>query len=151
MTQSRLRNILTLIIWLVVAVGFVYTVFSSGGPSTYAEDSQRRVVGGVFLAIGIFGTPLMRLFTRKKTDSGRVQRDERDERIDARATRIGIIAVVALVFLGSIALWDVYQEPGCVPVGWMWVLAYATLILSHLVPTIVSIALDVGVTRHVEE
>ncbi len=151
MTQSRLRNILTLIIWLVVAVGFVYTVFSSGGPSTYASDSKRRIIGGVFLAIGIFGTPLMRLFTRKKTDSGRVHRDERDERIDARATRIGIITVVTLVFLGSIALWDTYQEPGCVPVGWMWVLAYSTLILSHLVLAAVSLALDIGATRNVEE
>jgi fatty acid desaturase len=77
-----------------------------------------------------------------------VTRDERDESIDARATRIGIIAVVILVFLGSIALWDAYQEPGCVPVGWMWVLAYSTLILSHLAPAFVSLAVDMGVIRH---
>ncbi|MCK4776111.1 MAG: DUF2178 domain-containing protein [Candidatus Krumholzibacteria bacterium] len=148
MTQSRLRNLLALAIWLVVAVGFAITVFSSGGPATYADDSQRRIVGAVFLAAGIFGTPLMRLLTRSKSDSNHVARDERDKGIDARATRIGIITVVTLVFLGSIALWEAYQEPGCVPVGWMWVLAYSTLILSHLAPAVVSLALDLGAMRH---
>ena len=150
MAQSRLQNLLALAIWLVVAVGFAITVFSSGGPATYADDSQRRIVGGVFLAAGIFGTPLMRLLTRSKSDSNHVPRDERDEGIDARATRIGIITVVTLVFLGSIALWDTYHEPGCVPVGWMWVLAYSTLILSHLAPAVVSLALDLGSMRHAE-
>ena len=150
MSQSRLRNVLTLAIWLIVAAGFAFTAFSSGGPATYADDSHRRIIGGAFLAAGILGTPLMRLLTRINRDSKRVQRDERDERIEAKGTRIGIITVVTLVFLGCIALWDVYQEQGCVPVGWMWVLAYSTLILSHLAPTIVSLAIDIGATRHVE-
>jgi hypothetical protein len=150
MNQSRLRNVLTLIIWLITATGFIYTVFSAGGPATYADDAQRRVIGAAFLAFGFFGTPLMRLLTRKRSDSGLVHRDERDEGIDARATRIGMIAVVMLVFLGSIALWDAYQEPGSVPVGWMWILAYSTLILSHLVPAAVSLAMDIGATRNAE-
>jgi hypothetical protein len=93
----------------------------------------------------------MRLLTRGKAGSESVVRDERDERIETKATGIGIITVVTLVFLGSIALWDAYQEPGCVPVGWMWVMAYATLILSHLAPAVVSLALDFGATRHAEE
>lgn len=150
MSKPRLRNLLTIAIWIVVAVGFSVTVFTSGGPATYADDTNRRLIGGVFLAFGVFGMPLMRLLTRSKPDAEHVDRDERDEQIEAKATNIGVIAVVTFVFLGSIALWDAYQDPGCVPVGWMWVLAYSTLILSHLAPAFVCLALDLGTTRHAE-
>jgi len=150
MSKSRLQNLLTIAIWAVVTVGFSATVFTSGGPATYAEDTHRRLIGGVFLAFGVFGMPLLRLLTRSKPDAAHVERDERDEHIDAKATNIGIIAVVAFVFLGSIALWDAHQDPGCVPVGWMWVMAYSTLILSHLAPALVALVLDLGAVRHAE-
>ena len=148
MTKSRLQNLFAIAIWVVVAVGFAVTAFSNGGPATYADDSQRRLIGGIFLAFGIFGNPLMRLLTRSKPNADQVDRDERDEQIAAKATNTGLIAVVLFVFLGSIALWESYQGPGCVPVGWMWILAYSTLILSHLIPGLISLGLDLGVFRH---
>jgi hypothetical protein len=114
-------------LWVVVAIGFSATVFTAGGPVTYADDALRRIVGGAFLALGIFGTPLLRLLTRSKPNAERVERDERDEWIDAKAT-----------------------DAGCVPVGWMWVMAYSTLILSHLGPALVSLFLDAGAFRHAE-
>ena len=49
MTKSRLQNLFTIAIWLVAAVGFAATVFTSGGPATYADDGQRRLIGAVFL------------------------------------------------------------------------------------------------------
>ena len=150
MSKSRFRNLLVIVIWVFTAAGFTVTVLTSGGPATYADDAARRIVGGVFLAFGIFGTPILRLLTRNKHDAAQVDRDERDERIDAKATNLGMIAVAMFVFLGSIALWDTYQDAGCVPVGWMWVMAYSTLILSHLAPAIVSLVLDIGAFRHAE-
>jgi len=150
MSKSRFRNLLVIAIWVVVAIGFSATVFTSGGPATYADDAHRRLVGGVFLAFGVFGMPLLRLLTRSKPGAEHVDRDERDEQIDVRATNIGVIAVVTFVFLGSIALCDGYQDAGCVPVGWMWVMAYTTLILSHLAPAVVSLALDLGALRHAD-
>ena len=147
MTQSRLRILLALAIWLICAIGFSATVVSQGGPATYADDSARRVIGAAFLAFGIFGAPVMRLLTRGKPGAGSTPRDERDERIGAKATNIGMIVVALVVFAGSIALWETYRDAGCVPVGWMWVMAYATLILSNLAPAIVGLALDLGVLR----
>jgi hypothetical protein len=148
MSKVRVQYLLAIAIWAVVAIGFSVTVFSSGGPAAYADDSQRRIVGGVFLAFGIFGNPLLRLLIRSGPNAKQVDRDERDEQIAVRSTNIGMITVVLFVFLGGIALWDGYQEAGCVPVGWMWVLAYSTLILSHLIPALISLVLDLGVLRH---
>jgi uncharacterized membrane protein len=150
MSKSRILNVLTIAIWMVAAIGFLATVFTNGGPATYADDSQRRLIGGIFLAFGIFGMPFLRLLTRNKSSADHVVRDERDEKIDAKATRVGMIIVMLSVFLGSIALWEAYQDPGCVPVGWLWVLGYSALILSHLAPAIISLLLDIGVLRYAE-
>jgi hypothetical protein len=150
MSQSQLRTLLTVIIWIVVAAGFGATVLANGGPATYADDSPRRVVGGIFLAAGLLGTPLMRLLTRKMTGAGAIGSDERDEEIAAKATRAGLVVVVALVFAGTIALWEVYQVPGSVPVGWMWVIAYSTWTLSYLVPAAISLGLYLGTMRNAE-
>ena len=150
MSKSRLRNLFMIAIWVIVAIGFSVTLFISGGPATYTDDTHRRLIGGVFLALGVFGSPLMRLLTRSKPDAEHVDRDERDDQIHARATNIGLIVVVVFVFLGSITLWDAYQDRGSVPVGWMWVMAYSTLILSHLAPALVSLILDIGAFRHAE-
>ena len=147
MTQSRLRYVLGLVIWLICAAGFCASVFFDGGPAAYDDGSPRRVVGGAFLAFGLLGSPLMRLLTRGKTGRGSVQKDERDERIDAKATRIGMIIVVTVVFFGCIFLSDAYQEADSVPVAWMWVMAYSTLILSQLAPVVIALALDLGVLK----
>ena len=48
------------------------------------------------------------------------------------------------VFLVCIGLWEAYREPGAVPVGWMWFLAYRTMIFVHLSTAITQLVLDFG-------
>ena len=37
------------------------------------------------------------------------------------------------------------QCNGCVPVGWLWFLAYSSAALAYLVPALVSLLLDFGI------
>lgn len=110
----------------------------------------RRVVGAIFLAIGIFGTPALLYLTRKTVIDGRVVADERDEQVARRATQAGLVCVLVYVFLTCIALWDRYQPEGAVPAGWMWVLAYSTLILAYIAPAAASLFLHLGIGSHAE-
>jgi hypothetical protein len=151
MSQARLRSLLAAGIWTVVSIGFGATVLVDGGPATYADDPPRRLVGAIFLAAGIFGNPLMRFLTRSKPGAARVFQDERDEKLGAKATSFGLVVVAMGVFLANIALWDGYEEAGSVPVGWMWILAYGTLILTHLVPALAFLALDLGMVGRGQE
>jgi hypothetical protein len=150
MTQARRRALLTAVIWTVVAIGFTITFLSSGGADTYAVDKARRVTGAVFLAIGFFGTPIMNFLTRGRRKEGQVVRDERDERIGRRAATAGSFVVLVYVFVVSIALWEVYAKSACVPVGWMWFLAYSTMILTYLASSVASLILDFGMLDHAE-
>ena len=148
MTQSRTRALWTLAIWTVVAVGFALTFFSGGGPGDYADDGIRRAMGGAFLAFGFFGTPLMRWWTRGRP--GEVATDERDEGIGRRSATGGLVVVLLYVFGLSILLWERHQGTGCVPVGWMWFLAYSTATLGYLAPALISLLLDLGVVGRAE-
>jgi len=148
MTQARRRALWTLAIWGVVAIGFAVTFFQGGGPGDYADDKTRRVVGAVFLALGFFGTPLMQWWTRGRP--GQVVMDERDESIGRRAATGGLIVVLLYVFTLCIVLWERHADAGCVPVGWMWFLAYSTATLAYLVPALIFLLLDFGITDRAE-
>lgn len=144
MTQQRVRALWILLIWSVVAAGFLTTFFAAGGVETFAEDSMRFAAGAVFLAFGFVGTPVMAYLTRARAGSQHLAADERDERILLRASRGALITTGMYVFLACIALWDAYQEPGSVPVGWMWFLAYTTAIFLYLSTAIATLILDFG-------
>lgn len=148
MTQSRLRAILTLLIWIVVTVGFAVTFFMAGGAATYPDDGQRRLIGAIFLAVGFFGTPVMQYFTRARKKNGRLLSDERDDRIGRRASNGAMVVVLVYVFLTCIVLWESYEKQGSVPVGWMWFLAYSTAALSYLAPAAGTLMLDFRMIDH---
>jgi uncharacterized membrane protein len=144
MTQLRKRTLWIVAIWSVVGTGFLATFFAAGGAESFAEDSGRIAAGSVFLAFGVIGTPVMLTLTRARAGAEHLVADERDDRLARRANPIGMTIVAMYVFLVCIVLWDAYREPGAVPVGWMWFLAYTTMILTYLSTAIVQLVMDLG-------
>ncbi len=144
MTQLRKRAMWIVAIWMAVAAGFVATFFSSGGVETFADGSVRVGAGAIFLAIGVFGTPIMLYLTRARAGAEHIVADERDDKLARKANLIGLTTVALYVFLVCIGLWETYREPGAVPVGWMWFLAYTTMIFVYLSTAITTLILDFG-------
>ena len=96
MSHSWIRAIWLLSLWTVTAAGLVATIVSAGGPAGYSEHSIQRIIGAVFIAVGLLGGPLARLILRLRADRGRTLVDERDRSIEARCTSIGFIVTLAL-------------------------------------------------------
>lgn len=144
MTQLRKRAMWIVAIWTIVAAGFLATFFLYGGVETFADDKARVLQGAIFLAGGVFGTPIMLFLTRAHPGTEHMVCDERDDRLARKANLIGLTAVALYVFLVCISLWETYREPGAVPVGWMWFLAYSTMIFVHLSTAITQLILDLG-------
>ena len=144
MTQLRARALWIVVIWTVVAAGFLTTFFSFGGVETFGDDSSRVLAGAIFLACGVFGTPIMLYLTRARAGAEHIVTDERDDKLARKANLIGLTAVALYVFLVCIGLWEAYREPGAVPVGWMWFLAYSTMIFVHLSTALTQLILDFG-------
>jgi uncharacterized membrane protein len=141
MTLWRKRALISALIWGAVATGFTASVLYGEGPNAYVEGSLQRNVGAGFLAAGIFGQLILSLFTRRKQRANRVTVDERDERISQRSSEVGFIAVAIGVFLAAIALHDFFRESGCVPVGWLWILAYSSWIVGYFAQAVSALIL----------
>jgi uncharacterized membrane protein len=132
MTTWHKRALISCVIWAVVAAGFTICVLLSDGPGVFTEGTPERNIAAGFVAAGIFSHLVLRYITRQRAGSTGIQIDERDVLISQRSSE-GAFAVLAIfVFLSCIVLHDRFQGAGSVPVGWLWILAYASWILGYL-------------------
>jgi uncharacterized membrane protein len=84
--------------------------------------------------------------TRKR--GGAVVADERDLQIVARAGQATLVIVCLVTFAIAIALWTRYEDAGVVPVGWMWGIAYAVVIVAVVTNSLAVLILDGSTTGH---
>ena len=132
MTHWQKREFLSLFVWCLAAVGFVYSFLSVNGPAGFVDDSFQRNLAGGFIAAGIIGQSIIGYLMRRREKSNQILVDERDERIMRRALEIVYPILAIIIFLTCIILHDFYQESGNVPVGWIWFIAYIVFILTYL-------------------
>lgn len=60
----------------------------------------------------------------------------------ARASRATLVVVLVGVFGLSVGLWEAYRSEGAVPVGWLWFLAYGTVIATFVVHSVATLLAD---------
>lgn len=139
-SQTQLRACLSAVIWTLAGLGHVLTFFSGGGPGEWATDSTRHLTGAVALGFGFVGYWLALWFTRER-EGGPPASDERDVQIVAQANQVTLIVVLVGVFVFTISLWTVFEAGGQVPVGWMWFLAYGSVILASVTSSVTTLIL----------
>ena len=79
-------------------------------------------------------------WTRKGQRAGEI--DERDKKVERRATEIAAIIVLLTIFLVSIGLYDAYIDSGSVPVGWLYIMAYGTIVWVSLLHPVLRLIID---------
>ncbi len=132
MTQPTKRALFTLIIWGMVTAAFIPIFFSRGGPPTYAQDKPRFVFVAILFAAGYLSYFIMMFLTRAKDKTATIVKDERDEHIQRHSSGTALILVLVYVFFLCIALYEIYRESECVPVGWMWFLGYTSVFWGYI-------------------
>ncbi|MGW8266539.1 MAG: hypothetical protein ACWGSQ_09235 [Longimicrobiales bacterium] len=147
MSQTRRRAWLALVIWSAAGMGFLVTVFSGGGPGELAQDSGRHLAGAGALAFGFVGYWLA-LWGTRQPKGGPPMSDERDAEVLARANQATLVVVLVGIFALTIGLWVAYESAGSVPVGWMWFLAYGSVILASVTSPTVTLILDARLGGH---
>lgn len=141
MSQTRRRAWLAGMIWTLAGAGFLVAFFSGGGPGTWAGDSARHLAGALALAFGFLAYWTALWATRRKGGDPPLA-DERDFEIVARANQATLVVVLVGIFAFTIGLWTVYENAGQVPVGWMWFLAYGSVILASVTSAAAILVLD---------
>lgn len=141
MSQTRLRAWLAAAIWTMAGVGFSLTFFFRGGPRELATDSMGHLAGACFLGFGFVAYWMVLWFTRQRKDRPPAS-DERDLQSAAQANQVTLIVVMVGIYAFTIGLWTVYEAEGQVPVGWMWFLAYGSVILATVTSSVTTLILD---------
>ena len=141
MSRTRLRAWLTTLIWGAAGVGFAFTFFASGGPGAFPEDSPRHLAGAVILGAGFVGYWVTLWVTRQRAGAP-LAFDERDVVVVARANQVALVVVLVGVFALALGLWLAYEAAGLVPAGWMWFLAYGSVILAFVSSSITTLVMD---------
>ena len=60
----------------------------------------------------------------------------------ARASQTTLVVVLVGIYAFTIGLWTAFESAGSVPVGWMWFLAYASVIVARVTSGIAVLILD---------
>lgn len=141
MSQTRRRAWLAAVIWSIAGLGFGLTFFMGGGPGAFPQESFRHLAGATALAFGFLGHWAVLWATRQKRN-GPILVDERDMHTVARANQTTLIVVLVGIFALAITLWTAYEPRGQVPVGWMWFLAYGSVILASVTSAVTTLILD---------
>jgi hypothetical protein len=125
---------------MVAGLGFFVTFFLGGGADQFDTDSIRHLAGAVAIGFGFLGYWTVLWLTRQRGD--RPVADERDTEVVARAGQATLVIVLIGIFAFTVGLWTVYEGEGTVPVGWMWFLAYGSVILASITFAVSTLVFD---------
>lgn len=141
MSLARKQALISGIAWLVVAVSFVVIIADSGMAALSSADGKttRSILSAVILPAYVINFGIL-WRTRRGRQEGDI--DERDEAIERRATEFTAIVVFLAVFLYGIALFDANVETGSVPAGWLYILAYGTMVLISVLHPLARLFVD---------
>ena len=140
MSQTRRRAWSIAIIWTLAGAGFFLAFFSGGGATEFDTDSGRHLAGAVAIGFGFLGWWASLWLTRRK--GGVVVADERDLQVVAQAGQATLVIVLMAIYGLTVGLWTFYEGDGVVPVGWMWFVAYAAVILAVVTHSLAVLVLD---------
>ena len=140
MSPLRRSAWLVAIVWVIAGFGFFLAFFSGGGAEEFDTDSLRHLAAAAAVFAGFVAWWVGLGITRRRT--GTVVLDERDHLTMARASQATLVVVCFAIFAFTVSLWTVYERAGSVPVGWMWFLAYATVILAVVTHAVGILILD---------
>jgi len=141
MSRTRFRAWLTAGIWTVAGAGLLASFFLGGGPTGFAADSGRHVAAAGAVAFGFFGYWLVLWITRRRRGGPPVE-DERDLSVTSRANQTALIVVLVWVFAVTIGLWVAYEAAGQVPAGWMWFVAYGSVVVATVTSAVGTLVWD---------
>jgi uncharacterized membrane protein len=124
----------------VAGVGFFLAFFSGGGVSDFDTDSLRHMLAAAAIGFGFVAYWSGLWLTRRKGDQ--VAADERDSQVVARASQVTLIIVLIVVFLCCTTLWTIHEPAGVLDVGWMWLLAYGSMLVGLITNAVMVLVFD---------
>ncbi|MFA5316270.1 MAG: hypothetical protein WC369_02465 [Dehalococcoidales bacterium] len=134
MAPLQKRDLYGLILGLLWAAAIIVVFIIRGGVTEFTEDRSFRLIMDIIFIGGLLVyLALMASFTSlRRTKKGEVKMDERDTAILQRAPLVQLWAVILSLVTWAICLTEIYWDEGAVPVIFLYLLFFSSLITSTL-------------------
>ena len=119
-------------------------LFCGWGPATFLDGETRVELTRVCFSLGFGAYFFMLIVTKKKSDKGKLMKDERDDWIARHANALAFSLLLVYVFALSLSLYWYYKvhlEDVLMPVGWIWFLALSSYFIGFLTQAVTTLAL----------
>jgi len=128
MAPLQRRALYSFVIGLVLTIALIAVFAAQGDITAFERDPNLRLVTyAVLIGVPLIYLILVNLTLRKPT-----QFDERDRLIIEKSSRAQWLAVIFTLVVWTIALTEVYQDQGQVPLTFLKLIFTSTLIISTL-------------------
>ena len=128
MAPLQKRALYSFVIGLVLTIALVAVLVTRGSVTAYESDlSLRLIMYAVLIGVPLVYLVLVYLTFRKPT-----QIDERDRIIIERSSRAQWLAVIFTLVAWTIALTEIYRDQGQVPIAFLNLILWSTLIIGAL-------------------
>jgi len=121
--------------WYGLAIGIVWSlalvaVFVARGATAFDQDAGMRATVYLLFIAGILAYVAMLYITRWSMGKQAVVMDERDRLILRKVPVYQMFAVLMTLAAWAVALSEVYQDQGQVPVVFPWLMFYSAIIVN---------------------
>jgi len=128
MAPLQKRALYSFVIGLVLTTVLIVVFVAQGDITAFERDlNLRLIMYAVLVGVPLIYLILVNLTLRKPT-----QLDERDRLIIERSSRAQWLTVIFTLVAWTIALTEIYQEQGQVPIAFLKLIFTSTLIISTL-------------------
>jgi nicotinamide riboside transporter PnuC len=128
MAPLQKRALYSFVIGLVLTIALVAVLIARGSVTALENDLNLRLI----LYAVLIGVPLIYLILVNLTLRKSTQLDERDRLIIEKSSRAQWLAVIFTLVVWTIALTEIYQDQGQVPIVFLNLIFMSTLIIGTL-------------------
>jgi nicotinamide riboside transporter PnuC len=132
MAPLQKRALYSFVIGLVLTAALIAVLVMQGDITAFESDLNLRLI----MYAVLIGVPLIYLILVSLTLRKPTQVDERDRLIMERSSRAQWLAVIFTLVAWTIALTEIYQDQGQVPIAFLQLIFMSTLIISILAQSV---------------
>ena len=130
MNTATKFNIIRVVTWAIVGVCMI-AIFCTGNTiEEWGDNRTKTILLAVLFLIGFGSDFVLRFLERRNRDKS--ENEKQSKVINQEALGVGAIIALTYVFIVTISLYTNFEQSGFVPVGWVWFIAYSTIVATNL-------------------
>ncbi|HKK95333.1 MAG TPA: hypothetical protein VJ916_03285 [Anaerovoracaceae bacterium] len=111
--------------WAAVAIVMVIIFSNKNAILNWGDNQIKTILLAVLIAFGLFMDLVIRTIIKRG-------RQLKENQINYKNLNVEIIATLLYIFIIIITLYIYYESAGAVPVGWLWFIAYSTIVFVDI-------------------